>query len=146
MWADALYLAERHHVLVLAAWGAACTLAGTLLLLALAARRAASPLVRHFAIQTAAWGAVILVIALVARQGLHYRDLDGFTRLDRFLWLNVGLDAGYAMVGVTLAVAGWRLGRRMGLVGAGLGVVVQGLALLVLDLYLVSVIGRLTVA
>ena len=143
MWADALYLAERHHVLVLAAWGTACMLAGTLLLALVTVRRARSALVRHFAIQTAAWGAVILAIALVARRGLAYRDLDGFTRLDRFLWLNVGLDAGYAMVGITLAVAGWTLGRRLGLVGAGLGVLVQGLALLVLDARLIAVLDRL---
>ena len=52
-------------------------------------------------------------------------------------------DAGYAMVGVTLAILGWRLGRRLGLVGAGLGVVMQGLALLVLDARLIAVLDRL---
>lgn len=145
MWADALLVAERHHVLRLAVWGAACVLVGTLLVLALTVRRVRSPLLLHFAIQTGAWGLVTLVIALVASRGLAYRDLDGFTRLDRFLWLNLGLDVGYVAVGVTLAVAGWRLGRRLGLVGAGAGVVVQGLALLVLDAWLVSVIQRLTV-
>jgi hypothetical protein len=143
MWADALLIAERNHVLRLAVWGGACAVVGTLLVLGLTVRRARSPLLRHFAIQTAAWGLVDLALAVVAWTGLEIRDLDGFTRLDRFLWLNVGLNVGYVGVGVTLALVGWRLGRRLGLVGAGLGVVVQGLALLVLDAYLIGVLARL---
>jgi hypothetical protein len=142
MWADTLYLAERNHLLRLAVWGAASVLAATLLVLLLAVRRTRSPLVQHFAVQSGAWGVVELLIALVAWRGLEYRDLQGFTRLDRFLWLNVGLDAGYAAVGLALAITGWQLGRRLGLVGAGVGVVVQGLALLVLDAYLIGVLNR----
>jgi hypothetical protein len=46
------------------------------------------------------------------------------------------------MVGAALALAGWRLGRRLGLVGAGVGVIVQGSALLVLDLVLAAQISR----
>ena len=145
MWADALFLAERNHLLRLAAWGAACALAGTLLVLLLTVRRVRSPLVLHFAIQTGAWGLVDLVVALVGWRGLAYRDLGGFTQLDRLLWLNLGLAVGYVAVGLALAVTGWRLDRRLALVGAGLGVVVQGLALLVLDAYLLGVLNRLTV-
>lgn len=145
MWADALFLAERNHVLRLVAWGAGCVLVGTLLLLLVVRRRHGSPLLTHFAIQTAAWGAIELVIGALAWSGLAYRDLGGFTRLDRVLWLNIGLNLGYVAVGVTLALTGWALARRLALVGAGMGVLVQGLALLVLDLYLVSVIGRLAV-
>ena len=77
--------------------------------------------------------AVDLAIVWWARQGLALRDYDGALALERFLWLNVGLDVGYVGVGVTLAWAGWVLGRRLGAVGAGLGVVTQGLALLVLE-------------
>ena len=146
MWADALYSAEVGHILRLIVWGASSVLVGTVLLLLVRLRHRRSPLLTHFAIQTAAWGAVDLVIAAVAWQGRAYRDLAGFTQLDRVLWLNVGLNAGYVAVGVTLALTGWALARKLALVGAGIGVVVQGLALLVLDLYLVSVIGRLTVA
>ena len=143
MWADALYAAEVGHLRRLIVWGACSVLAGTLLLLVVLRRR--SPLLTHFAIQTAAWGAVDLAIAALAWQGLGYRDLDGFTRLDRVLWLNLGLNVGYVGVGLTLALTGWLTARRLGLVGAGMGVVVQGLALLVLDLYLVSVLARLAV-
>ena len=46
------------------------------------------------------------------------------------------------MVGATLALCGWKFGRRLGLVGAGLGVIVQGLALAVLDLQLSAGIVR----
>jgi len=74
--------------------------------------------------------------------GIRLRDLAGATRLDRFLWLNIGLDAGYVLVGGTLLVLGWRLARRMGLVGAGLAVIVQGAALALLDLVLAGQISR----
>ncbi len=133
MWADTLLQAERLHLLRVALWGGACVLIGTALMLMLAIRRVTSPLLRHFALQTAAWGGIDLALALVARGHLVLRDLTGATHLDRMLWLNLGLDAGYVGVGATLALAGWILGRRMGALGAGLAVVVQGLALLALD-------------
>ena len=49
---------------------------------------------------------------------------------------------GYALVGLTLVMVGWRFGRRLGLVGAGLAVVIQGIALALLDLVLASQISR----
>ena len=64
------------------------------------------------------------------------------TRLDRILWLNIGLDAGYVMVGITLIVLGGKLARRTGFIGAGLAVIVQGLALALLDLVLAGQISR----
>jgi hypothetical protein len=143
MWADTLLLAERAHLARLFLWGAASVVAGTAVLAFLLLRRTRSALLTHFAIQLAAWGLLNLILALVARGGLRMRDVAAATRLDRFLWLNVGLDAGYVGIGVTLALAGWFLGRRLGPVGAGIGVAVQGLALLVLDLYLVGAIERL---
>jgi hypothetical protein len=141
MWADVLLSLERTHVLRLALWGGASVLLGTVLLTLLAVRRQSSPLLRHFAVQTAAWGAVDLAIAAWARSGLALRDLDGATRLVNVLWLNVGLDVGYAGVGLTLALAAWRLGPRWGGVGAGIGIVVQGLALALLDLILLAEIA-----
>jgi sulfite exporter TauE/SafE len=97
---------------------------------------------RHFAIQTAAWGAVNLAIVAIAADTVAPRNVASVVSLDRFLWLNVGLDAGYMAVGATLALVGWRLGRRRGLIGAGIGVVVQGLALCILDLQLTAHISR----
>lgn len=142
MWADTLLAAERAHVLRLFAWGGGSILVGTALLTWLHVGRRRSALLEHFGMQTAAWGAVVLALAALARASLGPRDLAAATRLDRLLWLNVGLDVGYALVGITLAVTGWRLGRRLGLVGAGLAVVIQGLALALLDLVLASRISR----
>ena len=136
MWSDTLLALERAHLLRVALWGGGSVLAGSLLLalLAVRGRLGASPLVRHFAIQTAAWGAVDLALIALAWRGLALRDHAGATQLERVLWLNIGLDAGYVGVGATLALTAWLLGRRMGGVGAGLGIVTQGLALFVLDL------------
>lgn len=146
MWADALLAAERAHLLRLLAWAALSVLAGTALLALAGARAArregASGLLRHFAIQTAAWGVVEGALAAFAWRGLALRDYAAASRLDRLLWLNLGLDAGYIGIGATLAVAGWTLGRRAAPVGAGIGILVQGCALLALDLLLLSVTTR----
>jgi len=146
VWSDTLLIAERAHLLRLLAWGAASVIAGSAIVALLAARRARSPLLAHFAFQTAAWGAIDMVLGGLAWRGLAMRDAAGAQRLDRLLWLNTGLDIGYVAVGVTLAVAGWTLGRRLGAVGAGIGVVVQGIALLALDAMFIAVLNRLIVA
>lgn len=144
MWSDALLAAERAHLVRLAIWGAISVLTGTGLAAWITFARRESGLIRHFSYQTAAWGAIDLGICLVAWRGLALRDLAGAVQLDRFLWLNIGLDAGYVMVGITLAIVGWRLGRRTALIGAGIGVVVQGVALLLLDLILSAQVVRVT--
>lgn len=142
MWADTLLAAEGAHLLRLLLWGAASLLVGTGLLawLRLGAHR--STLLEQFAIQTAAWGAVEVALAALARASLGMRDLTGATRLDRLLWLNLGLDAGYVMLGLALAVAGWRLARHLGYVGAGIAIVLQGGALALLDLTFAIQISR----
>ena len=148
MYADTLLALERAHLLRLLAWGAACVLLGTLLLAALAARRgdsphADSPLLKHFAIQTAAWGAVDLALAARAWGGLRLRDYGGAAALARELSLFVGAEVGLIAAGVTIAVVGWLVGggRRLAPVGVGLGVVVQAAALLVLDGALAARLG-----
>ena len=92
--------------------------------------------------QTTGWGAVELAYVGLNWPSLANRDLAGATRLDRLLWMNIGLDVGYVLVGITFAALGWRLGRRLGLMGTGAGIVVQGLALLLLDLVLAARISR----
>ncbi len=141
-WADALLEFERLHLLKLSLWGSLSVAVGVLLFTALKLRRSDSELLKHFAIQTGAWGVLDLAIVFWARRHLELRDLAQAVSLDRFVWLNIGLDAGYVAVGATLAVVGWRLGRRLGLVGAGLGIIVQGLALALLDLQLAATIVR----
>lgn len=143
MWADTLLTYEQGHLLRLGVWAVISILGGTVLLAVLTARRLEAPLLKHFAIQTGAWGAVNALIALWAWRGLAMRDFAGTQKLLNILWLNTGLDVGYAAVGLTLVIVGWRWDRRLGAVGAGLGVVLQGLALALLDLRLIVLIGPL---
>jgi hypothetical protein len=142
MWADTLLAVERAHVIRLMFWGGASLLVGGVLLGLMRVRGHRSALLEHFGIQTMAWGAIELALALTGFRRLELRDLAGATRLDRFLWLNIGLDVGYVMVGMTLLVIGWRMTRRLGLVGAGMAVIVQGSALALLDLVLANQISR----
>jgi hypothetical protein len=142
MWADTLLAAESAHLLRLLLWGVASLLVGTGLLawLRLGAHR--SSLLEHFAIQTAAWGTAELALAALARTSLGVRDLASATRLDRLLWLNLGLDVGYLMLGLALVFSGWRLARHLGYVGAGIAIIVQGGALALLDLTFAIQISR----
>jgi len=142
MWADTLLAVERAHLLRLMLWGGVSLVLGGTLLVYLRLRGQRLALLDHFAIQTAAWGAIDLALAANGLRTLARRDLAGATHLDRVVWLNIGLNAGYVMVGLTLLIVGWRIARRPGLVGAGLGVVVQGVALAILDIGLASQITR----
>ena len=147
MWSDSLLALEQNHLLLLALWGATSTLAGTALLAWLGLRRVHAPLLRHFGIQTAAWGLVDLAICAWARGGLTPRDFAGAQHLVNMLWLNTGLDAGYVAVGITVAITAWQWGRaseggmRPGGVGAGAGIILQGIALFLLDVRLLASIG-----
>lgn len=143
MWADSLLALERGHLLRLALWGGGSVLFGTVLLAWLTWRRVEAALLQHFAIQTLAWGAVDLALCAWGWRGLALRNYAGAQSLLNFLWLNTGLDVGYLLVGLTLAITCTRLGPRPGGIGAGAGVIVQGLALLLLDVRLILLIGPL---
>lgn len=143
MWADSLLALERGHLLRLAVWGAGCVLLGTLLLATLVWRRTDATFLRHFAIQTAAWGAVDLAICAWAWRGLSLRDFAGAQSLVNFLWLNTGLDVGYVLMGATLALACRRPAPRPAGIGAGVGIALQGIALFLLDIRLIALIGPL---
>ena len=142
MWADTLLAAEHAHIVRLLLWGGGSAIVGTALLAWLHAGRRRSALLEQFGLQTAAWGAAEVALAAIARLSMGPRDLASATRLDRLLWLELGLDGGYVLVGLTLLVSGWLLGRRLGMVGAGLAVVVQGVALALLHLLLAGQISR----
>ena len=141
MWADTFLVIERTHFLRIIVWGVACVVAGTAMLALLAVRRQRSPLLFHFALQTALWGAIDLALGALATRALPLPDYAAATRFDRLVWWSLGIDLGGAAVGVTLALTGWILGRRLGAVGAGLGVLVQGLALAAIDLVVIGQIG-----
>jgi hypothetical protein len=142
VWADSLLDAERQHLLRLLLWAGLSVLAATMLAVTLAARRVRSPLLKHFALQMLVWGLVFGTIAAVEIGHLHRRDLSGAVRLDRILWMNIGLDAGYVAVGAVWALSGRALARSMAAVGGGTAIVVQGLALLVIDLQFAALISR----
>ena len=142
VWADTLLRAEQQHLLRLFLWAGLSVLAATVVALLLTVRRIRSPMLVHFAIQTAAWGLAMGAIAAIGWRTGQLRDLSGAARLERIVWLNIGLDAGYVGAGAVLAGAAWVLAKRMGGVGAGIAIVVQGLALLVLDLQFAAIISR----
>ena len=142
MWADTLLRAEQQHLLRLLAWAGLSVIAATALAVMLAARRVHSPLLQQFALQTAIWGVVVGAIAGLDLHNAVLRDVGGAARLERLVWTNVGLDVGYVAVGATMAVVAWQLARRLSLVGAGVGIIVQGLALLVIELQFAAVVSR----
>jgi hypothetical protein len=115
---------------------------GTAVVVLLRAGRQRSALLDQFGLQNAAWGTAEVLVAAVGLRSLSVRDLAGATRLDRMVWSSIGLEVGIVLVGITLVVVGWRVTRRPALVGAGLGVIVQGAALAMLDLVFAAQISR----
>jgi hypothetical protein len=142
MWADTLLEIERTHVLRLLLWGALGFGSGVLVVLVLKARRLQLPLLRHFAIQNLVWGTAELIIGGLAYQALGLRDLTRATHFVNLLWLETGLSLGAVAVGVTLAAAAWKLGRRDAGIGAGMAIAMQGMALLVLHGRTLSLLSR----
>jgi hypothetical protein len=143
MWSDTLLAAERSYLVRLALWGVASASIGTALLLVITVRRVVAPIVTQFAIQTVAWGSAVLVVAAIGWHGSSMRDVAAATRLDRLTWFIAGVDLGVVGIGVVLGVGGWLMGHRLGVVGAGIGVLVQGLALLLLSLSFAANLARL---
>ena len=142
MWADTLLNAERGYVVRTLVWAALSVLSGTALAVLLAAWRIKSPLLSQFALQLVGWGLVVAAVGASEWQGLHLRDLAGATRLERVTWVRVGFDAGIIGMGAVLTVAACQLGRSAGALGAGAGVALQGVALLVLDVQFATAIAR----
>jgi hypothetical protein len=143
MWADTLLLAEKAHLIRVIVWAFTSVLAGTGVLAVLAIRRARSALLSAFALVTIAWGMFEATVGLVAMLGLVPRDLSAAAQLDRHLWFETGLDVGCIAAGATLALTtvGLTRGRRLGGVGAGLGIIVQGIVLLALDARFLSLVN-----
>lgn len=140
MWADSLQLFEHQHLLRLLTLGGSSVLIGALLLLVLSLRRIRAPLLSHFATQCAVWGGAELIWGAYAIRDIPLRDYDGAASLAQLLWIAIGLEAGAILVGITLAIGGWTYVKRLGVVGSGIGIAVQGSALIVLDLILVRAI------
>jgi hypothetical protein len=142
MFADTLFAAERLHLVRLLSWGAISVLAGTVLLLLTSSARLRPQLLRSFAVQSLVWGALELILAGARFATLQMRDLSAASRLEHVSWMALGLYAGVAACGVAVATTGWRAARSLRTAGAGLGVFLQGIALLVIELVFVSQISR----
>ena len=109
---------EQDVTRALGRWAAGSLLVGGAL--------AAVPRTRGFGRQTAAWGAVDGVIAVVGARRAARGRTTAPARLRRVLLVNAGLDVGYLAAGAWLSARPrWR--------GDGLAVLVQGAFLLALD-------------
>jgi hypothetical protein len=142
VWSDSFLHAEQQHLLRLLLWAALSIVAATAIAVTITIRRAQSALLAHFALQMALWGLAVGSIAAIEWQGLHLRDVSGATRVDRLLWMNIGFEAGVVGIGCVLAFCGRVLARNAPAVGAGTGILVQGLGLLLIDLQFASMISR----
>lgn len=143
MWSDTLLAAERGHLIRLVVWAVGSATVGLSLLAVITIRRLRAPIVLWFAIQTLAWGSLELIVTSARWYGLRMRDVSAATRLDHFTWFATGLDVGLIGVGLAIAAMAWWPNRRLGAIGAGLGVTVQGFGLLILDLRFASDLTRL---
>jgi hypothetical protein len=135
---DTLYALERSHLVQLGLWSGASLALGVVLLAILRMRRSHAPLLTHFAIQMALWGAAELLLTTLWWQHLAARDFAGASRLTTFLRLAAVAELACLALGATLAIAGWTITRRIGTIGAGTAVVVQSAALLALDVLLLT--------
>lgn len=142
MYADTLFAAERLHLVRLLSWGAISVVAGTVLLLLTSSARLRPQLLRSFGVQCVAWGALELALGGAAFARLHMRDLSGASRLERLGWMQLGLYIGVAGCGIVVALVGWRAARSLRTTGAGMGIFLQGIALLVIELVFVAQISR----
>jgi hypothetical protein len=142
VWSDTLLAAERNRALAGVVWGACSLAVGIVAILITRRRGERSPLIFHFGAQMLAWGAGVVVLAIASYATIAPRDLASAVRLERSLWFGSGLELGIAAAGAAIAVVSWVAGRRLGGVGAGMTVILQGLALAILDMRLAATITR----
>ncbi len=131
----------QHRALgVLWAWGLGSVAAGMPALLSCDQR------IRQAGMQAVVWGAIDAGLAWFGQRGARDKisqgAKDGLRQARRFrtiLLINVGLDVGYVAGGWALLHGARDRDER---VGMGLGIVVQGLFLLVYDSVLAWMVGR----
>ncbi len=131
----------QHRALgVLWAWGVGSVAAGVPALLSRDQR------IRQAGIQAIAWGAIDAALAWFGRRGARAKISrganDGPRQARRFrtiLLINALLDVGYVASGAALLRGARGRDERTGM---GLGIVIQGLFLLVYDSVLAWMVGR----
>lgn len=107
----------------LMAWSVASFISGILLYLT------AIPRLQGIGVQAVLWGIIDAVIALFT---LYRQRDEAPEKLARILLINVGLDVIYQVVGIILIVSMW---LDPFAVGNGVGIIIQGAFLFILDLY-----------
>ncbi len=139
MWADTLLAAERMHLMRILAWGALGVTAGSLVGVTLALRGVRAPLIRMFALQSGIWGAAELLMAALAWSALAEREYLAAVHLAGRMWMEVVLEVALILAGTIMSAVGWGR-RRQSVVGSGIAVAVQGVALLAIDLPFLSLL------
>lgn len=124
------FILLHQHLIRLGVWALFSIVFGVVILLAKRQNLAA----QHFSVQFIVWGLIDGIIVLFGLRDNSRPDLVAAIKLREFLWLNEGLDVGYVAVGITLVIIGrWSKVNSASLIGAGLGVMIQGFLLLLLD-------------
>jgi hypothetical protein len=137
---------QQRQLGILKIWGLGSMAAG------LASLLHPAPRVRHAGLQALTWGAIDAALALLGRRSARRKaqraqqgDLGSaaiageIRTFRRILLINSALDVGYVLGGLwLLRTAGERQSRQ----GMGLGIIVQGLFLLIYDALLARDVGR----
>jgi hypothetical protein len=144
--ADSFFAYQRRRLGILLAWGLASMLAGSPALLI------RDPLWRQLGVQACSWGAIDALLAFFGRRGALRKqalraqgqlsasdELREARRFRAILLLNAGLDVLYIAGGVALARRQWRRRDRRGM---ALGIIPQGVFLLLYDSLLACEVGR----
>lgn len=131
---------QQRRLDILKFWGVGNVVVGA------AAAICPEPVVRHIGLQSIGWGAIDAALAIAGQRsaGAKARQLaqgelaashvdEEVRHLHRLVLVNAGLDAGYVVGGLWLFItAGQRRHRQ----GMGLGIMAQGLFLLLYDGFL----------
>lgn len=142
-YADTLLVIERLHITLLMTWSILSVGLGAMLLAYAWKRRAHLPVFMGFGGTVAGWGAIGAAAATFQRQQLHLRDYAAAVALQDGAKGGAAYGVLFVVLGLTILWLGAARGRSRLLMGAGLGVAVQGGALAVLDLLLLQRLASL---
>lgn len=130
---------QRAASMILLAWGVLSMLCGA------AAMAVRAAFARHVGLQALVWGAIDALIALVGLRNATQSHSGSVAaqarRLQAIVALNAGLDVLYVLGGRRLVQ---RAGGKPVRAGAGLGIIIQGLFLLLFDSALTLLLRRYT--
>ncbi|MBP1467575.1 hypothetical protein EYB53_017815 [Candidatus Chloroploca sp. M-50] len=139
------FVYQRRALRPLLVWGIGSSVLGALML-------PFAGFWRHFGLQAVAWGVIDVLLAMIGRRSallkaermatgeLEARDaLREAEQFRKILTVNAGLDVGYILVGLAVAL---RYAERPDRQGLGYGIATQGAFLLVFDALLARQVGQ----